>query len=72
MSLLRHDDVNWYHPLDDATEYTKDYIWSAVVNNVEFADGVITSGLKPTVVNSTGSLEGSIADGGYDKIQEGV
>lgn len=67
MSLLQNDNVNWYHPLDNTTEYTKDYAWTAFSSNVEFtSSGIITSGLKPIVASTTGYFRGSIVGGGYD------
>ncbi len=68
MSLLRNDNVLWYHPLDDTTEYIKNHIWDDIQSNILFSGGIITSGLTRSSTSTGMDLEESLADGGYTDI----
>ena len=56
--LLRHDDVVWYHPLDDEYEYMQGQHWENT--HAVFDDGVIDQGLiyfsAPWKISATGSV----------------
>ncbi len=68
MSLLRNDDVLWYHPLDDFTEFIKDHVWNDAQDNLEFSGSILISGMTPVITGSYARIEESLSAGGYTDI----
>jgi hypothetical protein len=50
--LLHDENVIFYHPLDDFTEYTKGLDWSSYDGNSSFVPGILTSGIQLDPGNS--------------------
>lgn len=69
MSLLRHDDVLWYHPLDDFTEHIKNEAWDDKQLQIGFSDGIIVSGMTTPTGTSWTELNELRSDAGYTDIQ---
>ena len=68
MTLLRNDNVLFYHPLDNTTEYVKDHVWDDVQSNIAFSGGIVVSGLTRNTTVAGANLEEALADGGYTDI----
>ena len=66
MSLIRDNNVLWYHPLDSDTEHTQSFDWTRSAN-AAFQDGLIVSGLYSTTT-ANASITGSVAGGGYTNL----
>jgi len=68
MSLLRHDNVTFYHPLDDYTEYIQNHVWNDSQANVGISGGVIVSGMINTGGAVYATLGESVSAGGYSGV----
>lgn len=67
MSLIRNDNILFYHPLDSDTEYTQSFDWTKSSKGI-FDTGIIVSGF--TQSDSTyGNIKGSKVGGGYDDLE---
>jgi len=67
MSLLRNDNVLWYHPLDSDTEYTQSFDWTRSANGI-FDTGIVVSGFTQNS-DTTVDIKGGKAAGGYDDLE---
>lgn len=67
MSLLRHDNVLFYHPLDSDTEYIKSFDWSRFTGGI-FDTGIVTSGFTQSGATYV-YIEANKATGGYDDLE---
>ena len=68
MSLLRHDDVLYYHPLDDFKEHIKNHDWDFSQINIAFSGGVVVSGLTNSDASAWSRLLEDLSGGGYTDV----
>lgn len=63
MAIFQSGSVVFYHPCDNSTEFTQNYSWTR--DNIDFADSILTSGIKPTQDMDYNDFRASVSSGNY-------
>lgn len=63
MAIFQSGNVVFYHPCDNATEFTQNYSW--ITDNIVHVNSILTSGIKPTQDVDYNDFRASVSSGNY-------